>query len=247
MEQIDIVYPKKHPGSKEQVLALCEKWLSAQVREHTKTTDIHDTVTIESLFEKMAHEENEEDDSNNHNYNHNHNHNYNHNHNGDKYVKNYAAKKATIVDILCDKKFEREGKLNELNISLNVHFPKLEGDKVTFIGSTFMNYGEKEPFMNHCIVLNTCTEIPIENSVVESYSTEKEVLLAWQKLVQRENPDIIIGYNIFGFDYEFMFRRAEENNCIEDFMKLSRNKDELCCTRDNDCRPHCHLKTLIRS
>jgi len=226
MEQIDIVYPKKHPGSKEQVLALCEKWLSAQVREHTKTTDIHDTVTIESLFEKMAHEENEEDDSNNHNYNHNHN--------GDKYVKNYAAKKATIVDILCDKKFEREGKLNELNISLNVHFPKLEGDKVTFIGSTFMNYGEKEPFMNHCIVLNTCTEIPIENSVVESYSTEKEVLLAWQKLVQRENPDIIIGYNIFGFDYEFMFRRAEENNCIEDFMKLSRNKDELCCTRDND-------------
>jgi DNA polymerase elongation subunit (family B) len=113
-------------------------------------------------------------------------------------------------------------------------FPKLEGDKCTFIGSTFMNFGENEPNFNHCIVLNTCSNLPIENSVVESYSTEKEVLLAWQKLVQRENPDIIIGYNIFGFDYEFMFRRAEENNCVEEFLKLSRNKDEICGTKDKD-------------
>jgi DNA polymerase elongation subunit (family B) len=136
------------------------------------------------------------------------------------HIKNYVDKKATIVDILCDKKFEREGKLNELNESLRKVFPKLEGDKVTFIGSTFMNYGDKDPYFNHCVVLNTCSDMPIENSVIESYKTEKEVLLAWQKLVQRENPDIIIGYNIFGFDYEFMFRRAEENNCVEEFLKF---------------------------
>jgi DNA polymerase elongation subunit (family B) len=74
----------------------------------------------------------------------------------------------------------------------------------------------------------------MENSVVETYETESEVLLAWQQLVQRENPDIIIGYNIFGFDYEFMFRRSEENNCVEDFLKLGRNKDEVCGTRDKD-------------
>jgi DNA polymerase elongation subunit (family B) len=76
--------------------------------------------------------------------------------------------------------------------------------------------------------------MPIENSQVETYDTEKEVLLAWQQLVQRENPDIIIGYNIFGFDYNFMFKRAEENNCVEEFLKLSRNKDEICGTKDRD-------------
>jgi DNA polymerase elongation subunit (family B) len=76
--------------------------------------------------------------------------------------------------------------------------------------------------------------MPIANSVVESYNTEKEVLLAWQQLIQRENPDIIIGYNIFGFDYEFMFRRAEENNCVQDFLKLSRNKDEICANYDKE-------------
>jgi DNA polymerase elongation subunit (family B) len=219
MDQIDLVYPKKQPTSKDAVKQMCEKWLLSQVRDMQKTEDFSQANTIESLFEKMGADDNDEDDSGGH---------------YDKHVKTYGSKKATIVDILCDKKFEREGKLNELNISLNAHFPKLEGDKVTFIGSTFMNFGEKEPFMNHCIVLNTCSDIPMENSIVETYATEKEVLLAWQKLVQRENPDIVIGYNIFGFDYEFMFRRAEENNCTEEFMKLSRNKEEMCCTKDNE-------------
>jgi DNA polymerase elongation subunit (family B) len=146
----------------------------------------------------------------------------------------YKNKQSTIVDIMCDKKFEREGKINELIISLSSHFPKLEGDKVTFIGSTFVNYGEKDPYLNHCIVLNTCDTLEgvVSNSKIETYQTEEEVLCAWTELVQKENPDIIIGYNIFSFDYEFMFRRALELNCVETFLKLSRNKDELCATTD---------------
>ena len=135
---------------------------------------------------------------------------------------------------MCDKKFEREGKINELIFALRNHFPPLEGDKVTFIGSTFVRYGEKEPFLNHCIALNSCDSLAgvVPNSQIETYNTEKEVLNAWTNLVQRENPDIIIGYNIFSFDYEFMFRRSQELGCTEDFLKLSRNKDELCATID---------------
>ena len=222
MEQIDLVYPKKVPANRNDVEVMCEKWIKSQVRDLKTSSDFNEATSLETLFEKMG--ANEDDDDNDH-----------HGYNSEKYIKQLFAKtKATIVDILCDKKFERDAKLNELNISLNAHFPKLEGDKVTFIGSTFMNYGEQEPFMNHCIVLNTCSELPMTNSIIETYKTEKEVLLAWQQLVKRENPDIIIGYNIFGFDYEFMFRRAEENNCIEEFMKLSRNTDEICATRDNE-------------
>ena len=214
-QSIDKVYPKKMPPRAE-VVKLCEKWLTTEVRSIAKQSEFSDITTIESLFEKM--EEDNEDEFNEFK----------------KYVKSYTDKKATIADIICDKKFERDGKINEINISLNATFPRLEGDKCTFIGSTFMNYGEQEPYFNHCIVLNTCTEMPIDNSVVESYNTEKEVLLAWQQLIQRENPDIIIGYNIFGFDYEFMFRRAEENNCVQEFLKLSRNKDEICANYDKE-------------
>ncbi len=235
IEGIDLVYPKKHPGSEEAIICMINKWLDCKVRSIKKSEDFNEANTLEAMFEKISKEveaEAEEEDD------------------GEttecvevatktskvytKYVKEYSDKKATIVDVLLDKKYEREGKLNELNISLNSVFPKLEGDKVTFIGSTFMNYGNKDPHLNHCIVLDTCTDLPMENSIIETYKTEREVLLAWQDLVQRENPDIIIGYNIFGFDYEFMFRRAEENGCTEDFLKLSRNKDEACGTKDKD-------------
>jgi DNA polymerase elongation subunit (family B) len=229
--KIDLVYPKKHPGTKEAVVLLCNKWHECKVINLKKSDEFNQANTLEQMFEKMSKEINEINEENEDinleegeyqlsKYN--------------KFTKEYSNKTATIIDILFDKNFDRDSKLNELNISLNSIFPKLEGDKVTFIGSTFIKYGDKDPNFNHCIVLNTCSDIPIENSIIESYNTEKDVLLAWQKLVQIENPDIIIGYNIFGFDYEFMFRRAEENNCVEDFLKLSRNKDEICATKDNN-------------
>jgi DNA polymerase elongation subunit (family B) len=145
-------------------------------------------------------------------------------------------KTATIVDLMFEnmtkKELDRETLLNELNLSLSKCLPQLEGDKVTFIGSTFSRFGEKKPYKNHCIVLNTCAQVDVENEEIEEYDTEKDVLLAWQQLVQRENPDVVIGYNIFGFDYEFMFRRAQENDCVEDFLKFSRNKHEFCGKKD---------------
>jgi DNA polymerase elongation subunit (family B) len=136
------------------------------------------------------------------------------------------ARTYNIINILCDKRYKRETLVEKLTEQLGRCFPKLEGDKVTFIGSTFLTYGTKEPYLNHCIALDTCN--PIRDAVIESYNTERDVLLAWTNLIQRENPDIIIGYNIFGFDYEFMYRRARENQCVEDFLKLSRNVGEVC-------------------
>ena len=144
----------------------------------------------------------------------------------------YKNNNSTIVDILCDNEFDREGKISELIRSLRNNFPALEGDKVTFIGSTFFKYGQKEPYLNHCIVLNSCDKLPTENTIIESYDTEREVLLAWKNLMFKENPHIITGYNIFSFDYEFMFRRAQELHCVEEFLQLSKNNNELCISTD---------------
>jgi DNA polymerase elongation subunit (family B) len=136
------------------------------------------------------------------------------------------ARTYNIINILCDKRYKRETVIDKFTEQLGKCFPKLQGDPVTFIGSTFLTYGNKEPHFNHCIALGTCNSI--HGATIESYSTEREVLLAWTELIQREDPDIIIGYNIFGFDYEFMYRRARENHCVEDFLKLSRNVGEVC-------------------
>jgi DNA polymerase elongation subunit (family B) len=140
-----------------------------------------------------------------------------------------SVKFATLLN---NPKHIREEKIKIVSDTLGSIFPKVEGDKVTFIGSTFVKYGQNgnRPYLNNCIVLDTCDNIDTEvpNSEIETYTTEADVLTAWTRLIQKENPDIIIGYNIFGFDYQFMFRRAVETGCYEDFLKLSRNQGELC-------------------
>jgi len=216
---IDLVYPKKSPTRNE----VTEK-LDILIKQRCSedSSNLMELQTIERYFYENAildkaekanacvegdeteSETDSEDDSNIH------------------VTSNYH----TILHLLCSTSIARATKIETLNKLLTSYFPSLEGDKVTFIGSTFLKYGCKEPYLNHCIAMNTCA--PVANAVIESYATEKEVLLAWQQLVQRENPDIIIGYNMFGFDYEFMFRRAEENDCVEEFLKLSRNADEIC-------------------
>jgi DNA polymerase elongation subunit (family B) len=136
----------------------------------------------------------------------------------------------SIADMLNSASLDRETKINHMNDALLAVFPAVEGDKVTFIGSTFLRYGEDRPYLNHCLALGTCD--PVTGAEIVSCKTERKLLQAWTELVQREDPDIIIGYNIFGFDYQFMFHRALENNVEDDFLKLSRNADEFCGKRD---------------
>ena len=131
-------------------------------------------------------------------------------------------KEMTVLDLL---KSTHPFKVLELRKALNSTFPPIEGDKVTFIGSTFVHYGNPKPYLNHCIVLGGCS--PVENIELQCCKTEKDVLTAWTDLIQRENPDILIGYNIFGFDEQFMFKRAVETNCAYEFLALTRNKNVL--------------------
>jgi DNA polymerase elongation subunit (family B) len=242
MPQIDLVYPKGKPLSSAELDPKIEEWLKTKIRDRNTNNEEH---LIESMFEnankafitKETKEKEEGDadgedsDSDGEQVEEDEQPKY---YTIMKSAESYKNKQSTIVDILGDKKFDREGKINELILSLRNNFPPLEGDKVTFIGSTFVRYGEKEPYLNHCIALNSCDSLEgkVDNSQIETYNTERDVLNAWTSLVQRENPDIVIGYNIFSFDYEFMFRRSQELGCVEEFLKLSRNKDELCATID---------------
>ena len=143
--------------------------------------------------------------------------------------KNYK-KKGKITDLLSDKEATRETQIMELTRTLTNVFPQLKGDMVTFIGSTFLRYGEDKPYLNHCISLGTCGDVA--NAEIERCSTEKEVLLAWTTIIKREDPDVIIGYNIFGFDYQFMYLRAKDLGCERNFLQLSRNNREVCLNKN---------------
>ena len=234
-EDIDLVYPKVKP-SKEQIMSririLVDQPLEIARKSNTDEDNSH-LLTIDSMFEQMRELMKQGGDGEV---------------NSDitaaanvtepnfygKYVKKMPKidKNTTIVDVVTNASYDREEKIQIVNDVLTRLLPQLEGDKVTFIGSTFIKYGETEPYLNHCVALGSCD--PVEGAVIVSCDTEKDLLLKWKDLIQTENPDIIIGYNIFGFDYEFMFRRAEENNCERQFLLLSRKMGDLCAKPDND-------------
>lgn len=101
-------------------------------------------------------------------------------------------------------------------------------DKIISIGSVLTTYGKDDIDYQHMISLNTCSSIP--NTEIVECENEKDVLLQWKKLIQKLDPDFIIGFNIFGFDIDFMKQRAAlpSINCLEEFSKLGRISTDVC-------------------
>lgn len=238
---IDAIYAKIHP-SKEMLSKMINRLVTVSVNDSSlreKSADVAELLTIDEMFNKInsdiadenAGDENVDcgdcgdcgdiDEIKPAKYSKTLNNKF-----SAKSPTGKSAEKYTIIDMILDAVTARDEKIVILNELLTTVLPRVEGDKVTFIGSTFIKYGEKEPYRNHCLVLNTCDDV--EGVEIVPVKTEEELLVGWADLIQEENPDIIIGYNIFGFDYEFMFRRAEELNCVREFLRLSKNVGEIC-------------------
>jgi DNA polymerase delta subunit 1 len=107
---------------------------------------------------------------------------------------------------------EEEDKLAKL---LDKVLPSLEGDKIIQIGTTVHRYGSDDIIYKNIITLDTCNDI--EGCDVVPCRTEKELLTKWKELMNNLNSDIITGYNIFGFDMEYIWNRAKETGIIDEF------------------------------
>jgi len=88
---------------------------------------------------------------------------------------------------------------------------QLVGDPAIQIGTT-LTRGTVETTERHLFVFPDCAPIP--DIIVHAYRTEKEMILAWFEWLIERNPDIMIGYNIFGFDESYLWQRAEELGLI---------------------------------
>ena len=212
VDDIERVYPKKE-STVSKIITYYEKWLNNEKIRGKKT----EKKELDQILRFLTSNSLEDDE--------------------DEQFHSKTKTKITqnnIEDVI-NSDLSNEEKTNWIDESLSLIFPRLEGDKVTFVGSTFLRYGEKEPYLNHCLVLNSCDNLNnVSNSEIETCKTERQLLNKWADLIQKEDPDIIIGYNIFGFDYEFMFQRAMELDCKDQFLKLSRNIDEVCYTKNRD-------------
>jgi len=91
----------------------------------------------------------------------------------------------------------------------------LVGDPVIQIGTTLTRGQQSaaESTEKHLFVFPDCAPIP--GIHVHAYPTEKAMILAWFDWMIRMNPDILIGYNVFGFDESYLWARAEELRLIQ--------------------------------
>ena len=95
--------------------------------------------------------------------------------------------------------------------------PTRPSDKLIQIGTTVRMFNNPDYEVNHIITLKSCTEFDDNpNTFVEAYETEAEVIMAWQKFIRKIDPDIITGYNILGFDYNYLYERAKMFDLVEE-------------------------------
>ena len=101
-------------------------------------------------------------------------------------------------------------------------FPQfiIKGDAVIQIGTTVEMFGKPEYSYRYISTLGECDDI--ENARVDKCETEEEVITKWLDFMSKLDPDIVTGYNINGFDFEYLYRRAEMYKIDHKFIKLSR-------------------------
>lgn len=105
--------------------------------------------------------------------------------------------------------------------------PELENDIVTQIGTTLHIYGTNVK-AEYCFTVNSINDKYVEeqeNIVTVVCESEKDLLQKWIKFIRKLDPDIITGYNINMFDWNYIYKRAKLLDIELDLQYLTRLHD----------------------
>ena len=95
------------------------------------------------------------------------------------------------------------------------------------IAISLCTFGSEEPYDKTCFCYKK-TDPNLEGSNIISFDTEKEMLLAFKEYLNKQDIDIMTGWNIFGFDLEYIYKRAAMVGCGLDFYDLGKLRDSEC-------------------
>ena len=101
--------------------------------------------------------------------------------------------------------------------------PMEPGDAIFQIGITTKLYGSDDVVDKVCL----CYKETSGPDVI-CYPTEKALLEGFRDHLVDMDPDVLTGYNIFGFDLEFIWFRASYNRCSMNFYNLGRLRGRAC-------------------
>lgn len=108
----------------------------------------------------------------------------------------------------------------EVNSTNPSAMPKAEklGDKVFQISCVIAREGSVEKYTSYLLSLgDPDQEMLGADIIIQRFDTESDLLTGFTELIRTENPNIIVGYNILGFDIPYMIERAKSNMCMFNF------------------------------
>lgn len=89
--------------------------------------------------------------------------------------------------------------------------PDLENDIITQIGSTLHIFGT-DVKQEYCFTVNSPKDNYVEeqeNIVTIVCESEKDLIIKWINWIRKIDPDYITGYNINGFDWNYIYKRCK--------------------------------------
>ena len=92
-----------------------------------------------------------------------------------------------------------------LNKQMNDKIP-LKGDPAIQIGVVLWSHSSKPE--RHIFCFPSCSSVA--DSTVHSFKDERSMILGWGKWMTEVDPDVLLGYNIFGFDERYVWDRCKE-------------------------------------
>jgi DNA polymerase elongation subunit (family B) len=100
-----------------------------------------------------------------------------------------------------------------------------KGDPIIQIGNVIVQQGK--PTKKVIFVLGDCDPVANATEPVRSFKTEKAMLQAWAKWMVEEDPDVLVGYNIFGFDEKYLWERAKAFGLVNEDRTLYDRGDAI--------------------
>src|SRR5210317_375718 len=95
------------------------------------------------------------------------------------------------------------------------------------IAVSLAHFGSDIPYDKTCFCYKK-TDPDLEGCIIKSYDTEREMLMAFKAYIMEKDIDIITGWNIFGFDLEYIMKRAVMTHCDPSFYEMSKLKNYTC-------------------
>ena len=113
--------------------------------------------------------------------------------------------------------------------------PEKEHDIITQIGTSLYKFNTKEK-LKHVVTIkspidNDCD--PVEGIIIETYNSEKELIEGWVKFILKTDPDILVQYNGYGFDWKYLIARAKVLGIEYVLENLSRITDKAAIKQED--------------